>query len=172
LRSNDQQKTNIIKFNQALHFAKLCCLQNYGFFADPQRSLQPNFNMTLEKSPSTLYRQPKNLTFHNLCTKQKLPTGTRNLLGLNLKFCLASKNLHNNINKTVLRMARSIRTTFFLKQHNLDNNNNYEKQIYIKNTNWHPPPAPLHIENKISSFEKLLREKHTTLENRTKSATF
>jgi hypothetical protein len=62
-------------------------------------------------------------------------------------------------------MARSIRTTYFLKQHNLDNNNDYEKQIYIKNTNWHPPPAPLHIENKIPSFEKFLRRKHTTLEN-------
>ncbi len=76
--------------------------------------------------------------------------------------------LQNNISKTILRLARSIRTNFYLKEHNLDCNSDYEKQIYIKNTNWHPPPAPLHIEDKISDFEKLLKEKHFNLINKYK----
>jgi hypothetical protein len=163
LRSCNSEKSYSIKINQAIHFTKLRCLRDYSFFADPAKPLQQNFNKGIENAPSPVYCQPKNLTFHNLCQTQKLPIGTRNLLGLNLKFCLASTNLQNNINKTVLRMARSIRTSYFLKQHNLHANSNYEKQIYVKNLNWHPPPAPLRIKEKISSFEKLLKEKHAKL---------
>jgi hypothetical protein len=168
LRASDSHKETSIKINQELHFAKLRCLRNFGFIANPSKTLQQNFNKAIADTPSTLYCQPTNLTFHNLCTKQKLPIGTKNLLGLNLKFCLASNMLQNNISKTILRLARSIRTNFYLKEHNLDCNSDYEKQIYIKNTNWHPPPAPLHIEDKISDFEKLLKEKHFNLINKYK----
>lgn len=56
-------------------------------------------------------------------------------------------------------MARSIRTKYFLKEHGMDNSNNYEKQIYIKNKNWHPPPAHIQIENAITNFEKMLKSK-------------
>jgi hypothetical protein len=31
----------------------------------------------------------------------------------------------------------------------------YIKQIYIKNKNWNPDPAPLHIEDNITKFENL-----------------
>ena len=65
-------------------------------------------------------------------------------------------------------MARSIRTNYYLKQHNLDSSKDYEKQIYVKNTSWHPPPAPLHIEDKISSFEKILKEQHKALLSKNK----
>jgi hypothetical protein len=92
----------------------------------------------------------------------------QNLLGLNLKFCLASNNLQNNINKIILRIAHSIQTTFYLKQNNLNHNSQYEKQIYLKNNSWNPPPAPPHIEDKFSSFEKSPREKHTILVNKNK----
>jgi len=107
--------------------------------------------------------QPKNLTFHNLCTKNKLPTGTKELLGLNLNFCLATKNIKDNIRRTILKMARSIRISSFLQEHNLPECEDYEKQIYICNNNWHPPPASLLIEDKITEFEKLLKEKQRKL---------
>jgi hypothetical protein len=168
LRSFDPHKETNIKTNQALHFSKLRCLQNFGFIANTSKTLQQNFNIAIAETLSPSHCQPINLTFHNLCTKQKLPIGTKKLLGLNLKFCLASNTLQNNISKTVLRLARSIRTNFYLKEHNLDNSNDYEKQIYIKNVNWHPPPAPLHIEEKLSAFEKLLKEKHSKLTNASK----
>jgi hypothetical protein len=64
------------------------------------------------------------------------------LLGLNLKFCLASNTITNDINKTVLKMARSIRTKHYLKENGLNDNKDYEKQIYITHLNWQPPPAP------------------------------
>jgi hypothetical protein len=66
-------------------------------------------------------------------------------------------------------MARSIRTNYHLKQHNLDSNKDYEKQIYVKNTGWQPPPAPLHIEDKISSFEKTLKSSTKHFYRKTKN---
>jgi hypothetical protein len=65
-------------------------------------------------------------------------------------------------------MARTIRISYYLKENNLGHKSQYEKQIYIKNNTWHPPPAPLHIEDRISSFEKLLKEKHNILVNKHK----
>jgi hypothetical protein len=60
-------------------------------------------------------------------------------------------------------MARSIRTRYYLKELNIDNSADYEKQIYLKNKSWHPPPAPLHIEDKLTMFEKSLKERQQQL---------
>jgi hypothetical protein len=68
-------------------------------------------------------------------------------------------------------MAHAMRTRYFLLENNLNPNSTYEKQIYVKNTAWHPPPAPIAIENKLTAFEKALKQKHQALElkNRYKS---
>jgi hypothetical protein len=63
----------------------------------------------------------------------------------------------------MLKMARSIRTYFYLKQQGLRNNENYEKQIYIILKDWHPPPPPLKVEEQITLFEKLLKIKQQKL---------
>jgi hypothetical protein len=60
-------------------------------------------------------------------------------------------------------MARSIRTLFYLKQQDSRHNESFNKQIYIKLKNWHPPPAPLNVEDKITHFEKLLKVKQQKL---------
>jgi hypothetical protein len=57
-------------------------------------------------------------------------------------------------------MAYSIRTKYFLEDSNLTNDNNYIKQIYVKNRHWNPPPAPLPIEDKLTEFEKALKAAH------------
>jgi hypothetical protein len=57
-------------------------------------------------------------------------------------------------------MAKTIRTKHFLSENGIIDNNSYEKQIYIKNSAWNPPPAPLSIENKITEFEKYLKSYH------------
>jgi len=53
-------------------------------------------------------------------------------------------------------MARSIRIRYFLLDNSTAANPNYEKQIYVKNDKWHPPPAPISVEDKITDFEKSL----------------
>jgi hypothetical protein len=89
--------------------------------------------------------------------QNQLPPGTKELLGLNLKFCLAPRTIKNNINNTILQMARSIRTRYYLAKNNLLGDSEYEKQIYKRNLNWHPLPAPLIIEEKLTEFEKSLK---------------
>jgi hypothetical protein len=91
------------------------------------------------------------------------------LLGLNLKFCLASNTITNDINKTVLKMARSICTKHYLKENGLNDNKDYEKQIYITHLNWQPPPAPWDVEQKITDFEKALKQKQQLLEAKHKN---
>jgi uncharacterized protein YaaW (UPF0174 family) len=63
----------------------------------------------------------------------------------------------------MLRMVCSIRTHHFLQTNGLNTTSKYEKQIYIKNTNWHPPPAPSIIEDKMTEFEKALKNKQQAL---------
>ena len=104
--------------------------------------------------------QPTNLTFHNLCTSGKIPLGTKELLGLNLNFCIATDKLPYNIPKTLRNMAYNIRTKYFLEDNSMANDNNYIKQIYVKNKHWNPPPAPMPIEDKLTEFEKALKDAH------------
>jgi len=65
-------------------------------------------------------------------------------------------------------MARSIRTSHYLHENQIQADSDYVKQIYIKNLAWHPPPAPWPIEEKITSFEKELKKKQKILENKYK----
>jgi hypothetical protein len=102
--------------------------------------------------------QPKNLTFHNLCKDIKLPIGAKALLGLNLKFCPSNNTINQDMSKTLLKMAYSICTKFQLDAMGLSDNSNFEKQIYTKNKNWNPVPAPLIIEEKLTEFGKALNE--------------
>jgi len=81
------------------------------------------------------------------------------VLGLNLKYCLSSSQLKNNINTTVQKMAYAIRTTFHLQNASLTKDSDYIKQIYVRNRNWNPDPAPIHIENNITTFEKNLKQR-------------
>jgi hypothetical protein len=143
---------------------KLKCLANFGFCSNPSYTLQKNFNIALKnENTSPLSTQPNNLTFHNLACENKLPLGTKQLLGLNLKFCIATNPLKNNIAGTVRRMARSIRTTFYLKSIGHPTDREYAKQIYVNIKNWNPPPAPLIVEEKLTEFEKELKNRHQQL---------
>jgi hypothetical protein len=60
-------------------------------------------------------------------------------------------------------MAYAIRTKFHLQKINTTTDTEYIKQIYIKNKNWNPDPAPLQIEDNITNFEKTLKENHNNL---------
>jgi len=138
---------------------KKWCITHFGFHANPSLTKQQNFNKALEICDNTKNKQPTNLSFHNLCTSNTIPPYTRQLLGLNLKFCLAPKILQNNVKKTVIQMARSIKTHYYLKENASHNESNYIKQIYVKNKNWNPPQAPIIIEDQLVNFKKRLNDK-------------
>jgi hypothetical protein len=73
------------------------CKKTFGFCSKPDQSKRKNFNNAIAALPSNMCTQPSNLTFHNLCTNQQLATRSRQLLGLNLSFCLAPRTFHGNI---------------------------------------------------------------------------
>jgi len=166
-RSKRYKKQEQIKMNlplqQQIYHIKQRCLRNFGFQANPRFSLQKNFNNIIATETANSSQQMSNLAFHNLCKNANIPHGTRQLLGLNLKYCLACSQLNNNINTTVQKMAYAIRTTFQLQHLTQPDDSTYIKQIYIKNKTWNPEPAPLHIEDKITSFEKILKTEQNNL---------
>jgi len=135
----------------------------FGFYANPENSKCSNFNNALSKITSMAYNQPTNLAFHNLCKANSLPPGTTHLLGLNLKFCLASNHLNYNPKKSLLNLAYTIQTKEHLKNLQTEDNLEYIPQLYIKNKNWNPPPASSTIEDQLVTFDKAIKDKHTRL---------
>jgi hypothetical protein len=158
----NKQKQNA-PFKNSLNLTKIRCFSNYGFCANPKHTLQLNFNNAIHTETPTPHSQPTNLAFHNLCTQNVTPVGTKQLLGLNLNYCLATKQIPNNMNKPILKMAYSIRTKFYLNCNNSSTDTEYIKQLYKKNTTWNPPPAPNITEEKITQFEKAVKTKQQKL---------
>jgi hypothetical protein len=58
----------------------------------------------------------------------------------------------------MLKLAYKIRTKHYLLNHNRHSTNEYIPQLYKKLQGWHPPPAPNNTEDKLTNFEKLLKE--------------
>jgi hypothetical protein len=108
--------------------------QKLWFLRGPKMQSTKKLYYQSQRNPPTIYTQPNNLTFHNLCKYNNLPAGTRQLLGLNLKFSWQQAKL---------------KTTSLKPQ-------------------WHPPPAPLEIEEKLTDFQKLLKKKQQELVSKTK----
>ena len=160
-----------IPLTQNSYHVKQYCLKTFGFQANANLTLRQNFNVAIKNLKNNPSHQPTNLTFHNLCQETNLPTGIKNLLGLNLKCCLSHNNVNQDINKTLLKMAYSIRTRCHLNAIGYTGESSYEKQIYSRNLNWKPDPAPPPIEEKLTVFEKALKEeiRKNTLKNHGKN---
>jgi len=156
---------------QNAYHVKQDCLKTFGFQANANLSLRQNFDVTLKNIKNNPLHDPTNLTFHNLCQETKLPTGTKTLLGLNFKYCLSHSIINQDINRSLLKMAYSIHTKYHLDAIGYTGESSYGKQIYAKNCNWNPDPAPPPIEDKITEFEKALKEElqKTMLKNHGKN---
>jgi hypothetical protein len=115
------------------------------------------------------HMQLHNHTFHNLCSSSKIPLGTRQLLGLYFKYCLALSTLKEISTKQYLKWPITSEHFFNLKS--MIAPTIPMILITLNKLCWNPLPAPLHIENKITEFEKMLREQQSILalkQNKTK----
>jgi hypothetical protein len=147
--------------------------QTYGYTANPDSTSTKNFensikvisknhNNSVQIPEHNNYNkelnklQPSNLSVHNLCISNPPPPGTKNLLGLGLKFCLTTPKANPNIIECLHQMACKIRTKQYLKQNDNNNTTPYTPQINIKVQCWNPSPTSLTIENCLIEFEKLL----------------
>jgi hypothetical protein len=153
-----KKKEKLKKDNRILHLQRhrlQHTLKTFGHVSDPKETLQKNFNICLHLNKEST-SQPSNLTYHNLCSSIQPPPGTKELLGLNLKYCLATAIPNPDLKTSLKRFAYNIRTELHLKQSASNTSDDYNPQIYIKNTGWNPPPASLEIEDNLTSFEKAL----------------
>jgi hypothetical protein len=156
-------KTKRISTQQAAFHLKKRCLTQYGFQANSRLWLQHNFSQAVKNGYYTSTLLPKNLAFHDLTTSGNIPPNTKQLLGLNLNFCVAQNTLPYKIDETMRNLAYSIRTREYLKKSTTLQDSTYIKQIYLKNKHWHPPAASMTIEDKITEFEKELKKAHSAL---------
>jgi hypothetical protein len=95
---------------------------------------------------------------HNLCQGIQPPIGTKNLLGLGLKFFLAPPNPTPNIKDTLHKLAYKIQTKHYLDTNGRTSLDEYIPQLYIRLKGWSPPPAASHTEKLLHSFEIKLKE--------------
>jgi len=147
--------------------------KSYGFIADPTKSKKDNFNSainayhnntnfsvsgTRNHTNTLLTHQPMNPVVHNLCQTIQPPHGTKNLLGLGLKYCIVPPKATPDITNTMLKLAYRIRTKHYLQMADRMDNQEYIPQLYVKLKNWNPPPARPITEDKLTLFEKTSKE--------------
>ncbi len=173
-------KKRLIEENKKLSQLLSQKIQNikhvYNFTSDPNKSKRLNFNSSLidtvksknervQASITSSNRhlplqmlQPQNLTVHNLCSdSQQPPPGTRNLLGLGLKFCHATPRANPDIKSCLKKLAYKIRTKQFLLDNPRHDHSTYIPQLYVKLKHWNPPPASNEVEDQLVHFEKKIK---------------
>ena len=95
--------------------------QELGYCADPQQSKNENvIDFVTNTQADHFFASPSNMSFHNFATKTKIPSGTANLLGLNLKFCLEEptpKRQYKKMQEDYARFSKCFRLHF---KHNKD----------------------------------------------------
>jgi hypothetical protein len=92
----------------------------------------PTSTMEINNKPSILNQQPKNISVHNLCTCLLPPIGTKNLLGLSLKYCAVPSKPFSTIKDSLLKLFYRIRNRHYLVQNPSATKNEYTPQIVVK----------------------------------------
>ena len=141
----------------------------YGFHANPTKSLTSNFNQAIRTRDHRLIKnQPTNLSYHNLCTLKQPPSNVGQLLGLNLKYCVTPPTPKPDLQATVGKLIRSVRTQNMLVQRKVKSTQ-FIPQLYKKNSFYSPPLATDEIEYNLSKFDSLLEKAAADLPTKCKS---
>jgi hypothetical protein len=131
--------TNELLLTERQKDALLNITRRHGFFSDPNKTRRHNFYDALSQlqiCPNTIVnslnipnknvklqlQQPINLTVHNLCHGRQPPLGTKNLLGLGLKYCAVPSKPSFNIKECTKKLAYRICTKQYLLSNNRQSN--------------------------------------------------
>ncbi len=117
--------------------------------ADSKEPLWKNIEEVLGKMTKFQYfNRPKQMAYHDLCTKLRPPKGIGATLGLGLKFCIQKKHPPNNLEQSFQRFISDVRKRFIFAGKMKDIT---PSKIYIKST-WIPDPAEEHVEQRLQQF--------------------
>ena len=116
--------------------------QQFGFVADPKKTLLHNASSTHANTPTWYYfSRPSHLAFHDF-TQQKQPAkNLRSLLGLGLKFIPTPTrtNIWNKLKETTMtKFERAIHLRFHFAGSTESSDEPYEPKMYVR-SNWTPP---------------------------------
>ena len=141
--------------------------QQFGFVADPKKTLLHNASSALANTPTWYYfSRPSHLAFHDFTQQKQPPKNLRSLLGLGLKFILTPHltNIWKKLEKTTMpNFQRAIHLRFHFAGSTNTSNEPYDPKMYVR-SNWTPPhwtkpPVVLdkHHENFSSKLDKLFK---------------
>ena len=154
---------------QFLKDKQIYCIKHYGFVANPAKTIKQNVHyQLLQMNVNSFFKHNICTKFHNLTKNTKLPLGTASLLGLGSKFCIETRLPPSNLKNTFISLTRSIRLQAWINEELKDRQDDFthgKNNLYVKNSNFIPPPASTHIENAHNHFRlqliSLLNNKQT-----------
>ena len=100
---------------------------------------------------------------HNLL-QAAMPSGTTNILGLGLNYCIKAISTKETIEKTFVRPGNDVRQIYVLQDMENDKDNCI-LSLYIK-SEYKFDTAPVLLERALESFETAVKKKQQELRNR------
>ena len=143
-----------------------CNIQNYkrhlyrtfGFVANPTLTHWENKKTILKNTPKNIYfNVPSNMTFHNLCTNNKPPIGTGQLLGLGPKFIPETFLPKPKTSYTLENFTRDARLKYTFAGTTSEYLTKNDMKIYLR-SKWQPDPGCVELENRLSTFKQDINE--------------
>ena len=122
-------------------------------------------NMTV----SEWFARPTNMACHDYCRHMPMPRGLKSLLGKGLKFCIRRPRPTNNIKKSLKRFKKDVRRIAMFKENPSPEEPGvrYIPGLYIKNDKWKPSLANDKVEQCLANFERELRQRQHSYQNKT-----
>ena len=131
--------------------------QRHGFVCDPDKPLWHNVEDQLQLADiNELRARPQNSACHNLLKKSPLSSGTPQLLGLGLNFCVKPGLTKEMTKGTFSRLENDIRRIHHLRD--AEESGDYNPKLYLK-SDYLFKDAPKRIERGISDFAAAI-ERH------------
>ena len=163
-RSRQKKKKFYQRSEQAATSITNIIKQQFGFVADPKKTLLHNASCTLATTPSWYYfARPSHLAFHDF-TQQKQPAkNLRSLLGLGLKFIPTPRctNTWTKLKETSMpRLQRAIHLRFHFAGSETSSNETYDPKMYVR-SNWTPPYwtlPPIVLQQRLDKFATTLNK--------------
>ena len=164
-----EEKNFIQRSEQAATAVRDKLKQQFGFVADPNKSLLHNASTTLTHTPTWYYfSRPSHLAFHDFTQNKQPAKNIRSLLGLGLKF-IPTPRYTNTWKKlrelSMPKFTRAIHLRFHFAGTSTTQDDTYDPKLYVK-SNWTPPHWTLppvvmtkRLENFSNTLDKLFKKR-------------
>ena len=157
-----EEKNFLHQSKQATTTIRNKITQQFGFVADPTKTLLHNASSTLAHTPTWYYfSRPSHLAFHDFTRSKQPAKNLRSLLGLGLEF-IPTPRCTNTWKKlkelSMPKFTRAIHLRFHFAGTNTTPDDTYDPKIYVR-SNWTPPHwtlPPVELKERLDKFSTTL----------------